>query len=676
MLLDESGVMMSLDCMLNEAFSSIIIAELHKNNPETMNQFFRSLAKFRYSVQGLKDEFITKTTVTEALAKNKSDKILKIWMKGPKVAFFSVANTVIDTEFNWNGKTSRGKRDNTKVFGDPELVAKIMSGEKWSNIGLTDVYQIAISSLKALGEKKQPTEVPTKNDTVIKYTMSSKFKDLTSELSSDFRLQMKELITRNSVLVYSTKISKGNVFGTLFDSDKIEFYLIKSFKQTYYKDRWGVKHKSAIPDMDAVKIDMNGEEIGPAKFFHITNGKTGIIAKSVSDFKKGKYIQTYSDAFSKWVLTSVGAPSNTPSSDSSIKSFDEAKSMVFSDVPVVLGFSDTMSKSGFNFLMNSTFLDMKGSSISYKDLENALSKEFGEDSWIVTQSENDRISDSKVYKCNLRIPFNIKEMEPKLLKVFQSFVKDAEYHTFINETDVERSSRMDAEREAARQKELEKQNAKRAKIEKNKNKVIEWNATTRATRNKVEAQAQLRVDKFMKIAQEAAADCWNNAESYSDVIAIWRKYIPKFNSIPASEPLYDGDIPVNPTGMYYRYENVAGERDYSKPLGIPCVPGYKTSYYRQSKEILQNKFYNWVNSKGSKPGNISPSEYYFLFPSIVVIASRSAILSAGLFPLVNKEFLLSTNNGKSAAGTIRLTFQQFMLADDYFRTNSSCYALK
>lgn len=100
MMLEESGSMMKFDCMLNEAFSSNIMAELHKNNPETMNQFFRSLAKFRYSVQGLKDEFISKISVSDALAKNKSDKILKIWMKGPKVAFFSVANTVIDTEFN------------------------------------------------------------------------------------------------------------------------------------------------------------------------------------------------------------------------------------------------------------------------------------------------------------------------------------------------------------------------------------------------------------------------------------------------------------------------------------------------------------------------------------------------------------------------------------------------
>lgn len=178
MMIEESGSLMSLDCMLNEAFSSNIMAELHKNNPETMNQFFRSLAKFRYSVQGLKDEFISKISVTEALAKNKSDKILKIWMKGPKVAFFSVANTVIDTEFNWNGKTSRGKRDNTKVFGDPELVDKIMSGKKWSNIGLTDVYQIAISSLKALGERKQPTEVPTADDTVIKVTYTPNYTEI------------------------------------------------------------------------------------------------------------------------------------------------------------------------------------------------------------------------------------------------------------------------------------------------------------------------------------------------------------------------------------------------------------------------------------------------------------------------------------------------------------------
>lgn len=178
MMLEESGSMMKFDCMLNEAFSSNIMAELHKNNPETMNQFFRSLAKFRYSVQGLKDEFISKISVSDALAKNKSDKILKIWMKGPKVAFFSVANTVIDTEFNWNGKTSREKRDNSKVFGDPELVQRIMDGEKWSNIGLTDVYQIAISSMKALGEKKEPTEVPTKDDTVIKVTYTPNYTEV------------------------------------------------------------------------------------------------------------------------------------------------------------------------------------------------------------------------------------------------------------------------------------------------------------------------------------------------------------------------------------------------------------------------------------------------------------------------------------------------------------------
>lgn len=184
MMLEESGSMMKFDCMLNEAFSSNIMAELHKNNPETMNQFFRSLAKFRYSVQGLKDEFISKISVSDALAKNKSDKILKIWMKGPKVAFFSVANTVIDTEFNWNGKTSRGKRDNSKVFGDPELVQRIMDGAKWSNIGLTDVYQIAISSLKALGEKKEPTEVPTKDDTVIKVTYTPNYVDVPKKMKT------------------------------------------------------------------------------------------------------------------------------------------------------------------------------------------------------------------------------------------------------------------------------------------------------------------------------------------------------------------------------------------------------------------------------------------------------------------------------------------------------------
>lgn len=163
---------------LNEAFSSAIIANLHKNNPDTMNQFFRSLAKFRYSAQGLKDEFITMMTVSDALKKNKSDQILKIWMKGDTIAFFSIANTVIDVNFNWNTKSSPGKRDNNAIIGDTQLVASIMSGAKWDSIGLTDVYAIAISSFKALGEKKQPTEVPTNDDTVIKVTYQPNYKEL------------------------------------------------------------------------------------------------------------------------------------------------------------------------------------------------------------------------------------------------------------------------------------------------------------------------------------------------------------------------------------------------------------------------------------------------------------------------------------------------------------------
>lgn len=93
-----------LGSMLAEAFASSIVENLHKDNPEVMNQFFRSLSKYRYSMQGRKNEFITETSVADALRKNKSDKVLKIWMKGPKIAFFSVADTLVDTEFNWNGK--------------------------------------------------------------------------------------------------------------------------------------------------------------------------------------------------------------------------------------------------------------------------------------------------------------------------------------------------------------------------------------------------------------------------------------------------------------------------------------------------------------------------------------------------------------------------------------------
>lgn len=670
MMLEESGMMMKFDCVLNEAFSSNIMAELHKNNPETMNQFFRSLAKFRYSVQGLQDEFITKISVSDALAKNKSDKILKIWMKGPKVAFFSVANTVIDTEFNWNGRTSRGKRDNTKVFGDPDLVAKIMSGEKWSNIGLTDVYMIAISSLKALGEKKQPTEVATKDDKVVTYTMSSKFTGLYAELPTNFRQKIVELITRNSQIKLPE--AKGQVWGRVYDDGEIKFYLIKSSKPSYYKDRWGVKHRSLLNNVDAVYLDFNGEE-GKKVTSWSTFGNIGVIAKSLADFKKEKYWQVYADKLNSWQFTDAGSPSNTPTPDSSIKTSEEAKSMVLADVSVVLGFS-SKQQNEFCFLCNSTYLD--NSKITQHILQKELDAEFGEGSWYVIKANNESIIHATVYVCTFTIPFVISDMESRLLKVFKKFNKDAEYHTFVNETGDARNARVAAEKEAAAAAEKAKLDAKNAKLIKEKDKIKEWNASTSALRNKVEAQANARRDKMIAIAQKAASDCWDNAETYQDVISIWRKYIPQMNALVANEPLQVDGIPVNPTGMYYAYEHKHGEIDYSNPLGIPCVSGYKASYYKANKNgFISNKFYEWVNKKGSKPSKIG-SSHFFLFPSIVMKGTSISIFSAGLFALVNREFLVSTNNGRNASGTRRGVFQEFVLADDFFRTNSGCYTLK
>lgn len=171
MTLQESLQTGFLSDMLAEAFASTIVANLHKDNPEVMNQFFRSLSKYRYSMQGCKDEFITETTVADALKKNKSDQILKIWMKGNKIGFFSVANTVIDTDFNWRGKNSPGKRDNSKVFGDPEVIEAAFSGTPWSKLGFTKVYMIAFSSLKALGQGQQPTQiVDPKTEEIVDYT--------------------------------------------------------------------------------------------------------------------------------------------------------------------------------------------------------------------------------------------------------------------------------------------------------------------------------------------------------------------------------------------------------------------------------------------------------------------------------------------------------------------------
>lgn len=671
MMLEESGAMMKFDCMLNEAFSSNIMAELHKNNPETMNQFFRSLAKFRYSVQGLNDEFISKISVSDALTKNKSDKILKIWMKGPKVAFFSVANTVIDTEFNWNGRTSRGKRDNTKVFGDPDLVAKIMSGEKWSNIGLTDVYQIAISSLKALGEKKQPTEVATKDDKVVTYTMSSKFTGLYAELPTDFREKIVEIITRNSQI--DVPEAKGQVWGKVNNKDgSIEFFLIKSSKPSYYKDRWGVKHRSVLNNVDAVHLDFNGNE-GKNVAYWITSENTAIIAKSLTDFKKGKYWEVYADKLNSWQFTDAGSPSNTPTPDSSIKTAEEAKSMVLADVPVVLGYSSKQANE-FYFLCNSSYLE--NSTITQKELQKNLDNEFGSGSWYVLGLNVEKNIQAQIFRCSFTIPFVISDMEPRLLKVFQQMNKNTEYHTFVNETGDARNARIAAEKDAAEAAEKAKLDAKNAKLTKEKDKIKEWNASTSAIRNKVKAQANSRRDKMIDIAQKAASECWDKAETYKDVIVIWRKYLKQMDAIVANEPLEIDGIPVNPTGMYYRYVTTAGETDYSKPMGIPCMPGYRASYYRSIiNDFISDAFNKWVKNKGYKPGKIG-SDYYFLFPSIVMIGKSINIYSSGLFLLVNRNFLVSTNNGKNISGTMKNSFVQFALADDFFRTNSSCYALK
>ena len=171
-------------------------------------------------------------------------------------------------------------------------------------------------------------------------------------------------------------------------------------------------------------------------------------------------------------------------------------------------------------------------------------------------------------------------MEPRLNKVFQRFNKDAEYHTFINETEAERDSSNAAEQEAVAAAERAKRDARNARIEKSKAAVEEWNKNTSMTRNKVEAKAQTRVDKMMKVAQKAAADCWDHAQSLDDVFDIWRKYLSELNNIPANEPLEQDGVPVNPTGMYYSYVITAGTKDYSKPMGIPCTSGYTTGFYK------------------------------------------------------------------------------------------------
>ena len=144
---------------INEAFSSNIIANLHKSNSEVMNQFFRSLAKYRYSINGLKDDFITESTDVSNALKRKSNDIVKFWMIGDKIAAISCGNALVDDMFNWVSK-GQGKRNNDTLIGDKEAIQYwLAQGDSYAKKTFTTCYMVAVSSLKALGEKKQPTEV-------------------------------------------------------------------------------------------------------------------------------------------------------------------------------------------------------------------------------------------------------------------------------------------------------------------------------------------------------------------------------------------------------------------------------------------------------------------------------------------------------------------------------------
>lgn len=104
MLLTESLNTRRLSGMLAEALKSNIVANLFKNNSMLMNLMQKSLSKEKYSIQGLADEYITEMPANAGLAKVTADKVLKIWMHGENIAFFSVGNlqTVVnDANINW-----------------------------------------------------------------------------------------------------------------------------------------------------------------------------------------------------------------------------------------------------------------------------------------------------------------------------------------------------------------------------------------------------------------------------------------------------------------------------------------------------------------------------------------------------------------------------------------------
>jgi hypothetical protein len=142
---------------LNEAFSSSIISSLYTNaaNKQLLNQVFRTLLKRRYSINGMTDQSVLSRT-PEGAYKYKGeegDKYLKLWCKNGKIVLVTWANTMIDTNFNWDAKaTDNTKRDNKDIIGDATSIAAYMKSSKYLQ-SLDACYMVVFDGMKKLPVK-------------------------------------------------------------------------------------------------------------------------------------------------------------------------------------------------------------------------------------------------------------------------------------------------------------------------------------------------------------------------------------------------------------------------------------------------------------------------------------------------------------------------------------------
>lgn len=161
-------------------------------------------------------------------------------------------------------------------------------------------------------------------------------------------------------------------------------------------------------------------------------------------------------------------------------------------------------------------------------------------------------------------------------------------------------------------------------------------------------------------------------KSYNDVLKAWEKAIQKMEDeqVTGNKTEYQGKI-INTSGGYYATSEKNGEIEQ---LGAPCVPTNKTNILNMHKMLVE-AFNKWKNDNYPK---ISKEQAYFLSPVVVIIGNNGnvGVTSAGVIVPAAENWHISTNNGKSNSGLLKINTEKVMLAGNMLYWPKNLYTFK